>query len=63
MDDKPTFDPFERRAEKQALRDADAQALARGEVTREELARANGLFSSPVIINRWVVRTSDRRSK
>ncbi|MBY6013588.1 hypothetical protein KUV75_01550 [Qipengyuania gaetbuli] len=63
MDDKLTFDPTERRAEKQAQRDADAEALARGDVTREELSRANGLFSSPMIVNRHVVRRSRPRSK
>ena len=63
MDDKLTFDPIERRAEKQAQRDADAQALARGDVTREELSRANGLFSSPAIVNRRVVRRYGKRSK
>ena len=63
MDDKLTFDPIERRAEKQAQRDDDAQALARGDVTRDELSRANGLFSSPAIINRRVVRRYRHRSK
>ena len=63
MDDKLILDPIERRAEKQAQRDADAQALARGDVTREELARANGLFSSPAIVNRRVVRKYGHRSK
>lgn len=62
MDNKRTFDPKERRAEKQRQRDADAQALARGEVTREELARANGLFSSPLIVDRRVVRRYGKRS-
>lgn len=63
MNDKLSFDPIERRAEKQAQRDADAKALARGDVSREELARANGLFSSPAIINRRVVRRYGHRSK
>ena len=31
-DNKLTFDPIERRAEKQAQRDVDAEALARGDV-------------------------------
>lgn len=63
MDDKVTFNPTERRGEKQAQRDADAEALARGDVTREELSRANGLFSSPTIVNRRVVRRYRPRSK
>ena len=61
MDNKLTFDPIERRAEKQAQR--DAEALARGDVTREDLSRANGLFSSPAIVNRRVVRRYGKRSK
>ena len=63
MNDKLTFDPIERRAEKQAQRDVDAEALARGDITRDELARANGLFSSPAIVNRRMVRRYGRRSK
>ena len=63
MDDKLTFDPIERRAEKQAQRDVDAEALVRGDITRDELARANGLISSPAIINRRVVRRYGHRSK
>ena len=63
MENKLTFDPIERRAEKRAQRDADAEALARGDVTREDLSRANGLFSSPTIINRRVIRRRGTRSK
>ena len=63
MDDKLTFDPIERRAEKQVQRDADAEALARGHVTREELSRANGLFSSRAIVNRRVVRRYGKRAE
>lgn len=33
MDDTLTFDPIERRAEKQAQRDVDAEALVQGGVT------------------------------
>ena len=63
MNDKLTFDPIVRRAERQAQRDVDAEALARGDITRDELARANGLFSSPAIVNRRVVRIYGYRSK
>ena len=63
MDDKLILDPIERSAENQAQRDADAQALDRGDVTWEELARANGLFSSPAMVNRRVVRRYGHRSK
>ena len=63
MDDKQDFDPNERRAEKQAQRDDDAQALARGDVTREGLSRANGLFSSSTIVDRRVVRRYGHSSK
>ena len=63
MDAKLTFDPIERRAKKQAQRDGDAQALARGDVTREELSRPNGLFSSSTFVNRRVVRRYGHHSK
>lgn len=41
-----TFDPAERRREKQAARDADDHALERGETTREALGRANAPFGA-----------------
>lgn len=50
------LDVRKRRAEKQASRDEDARRLAAGEVTREELAKENGLFSSPAIRNMKVVK-------
>lgn len=62
MEQKLFFDPAERRAEKQRQRDADAAALASGEVSREQLSRANGLFSSPILVNRRVVRRYGSRS-
>ncbi len=40
-----TYDPEERRREKQASRDEDARRLAAGEVTPAELARENSPFS------------------
>ncbi len=40
-----TFDPEERRREKQASRDEDARRLAAGEATPAELARENSPFS------------------
>lgn len=39
-----------RAAEKQASRDADAAALASGEVTREQLCRDNNMFSGAASI-------------
>jgi very-short-patch-repair endonuclease len=42
-----TFDPAERAREKQASRDADAQASADGTKTREDLRRENGAFAFP----------------
>ena len=57
------FDVEERRAEKQRSRDEDARRLAAGEVTREELARENGLFSSPVISNMRVVSRFGRETE
>jgi len=41
------FDPAARAAAKQAARDADARALARGEVSVAELHRRNGLLAFP----------------
>jgi hypothetical protein len=41
------FDPEERAREKQASREEDARALASGEVSRQDLARANGAFAFP----------------
>jgi hypothetical protein len=38
------FDPAERAREKQASRDADWAALERGEISREELSRRNGIL-------------------
>jgi hypothetical protein len=43
-----TFDPEERRREKQASRDEDARRLAAGEVTPAQLARENSPFSGLV---------------
>jgi len=63
MNDKLTFNLIERRAENQPQRDDDAQALPRGDVTREELSRANGLFSSSTFVNRRVVRRCGQHSK
>lgn len=56
VDDKHLyFDVEERRAEKQKSRDEDARRLAAGEVTKDELGRENGLFSSPIISNMRIV--------
>lgn len=41
-----SFDPAERAREKQASREADQQALARGEISRAELSRANGFLDA-----------------
>ena len=41
------FDPEQRAHEKQASREEDARALESGEVSREDLARANGAFAFP----------------
>jgi len=41
------YDPKERAQEKQASREADAQALATRQVSREELRRRNGRFAFP----------------
>ncbi|WP_226698890.1 HigA family addiction module antitoxin [Qipengyuania gaetbuli] len=47
------------RARKQRSREEDARRLAAGEVTREELALENGLFSNrKIIINRRVIHRS-----
>jgi len=40
-----TIDPAARQREKQASRDRDAEDLAAGRKTREQLARDNGSFS------------------
>jgi hypothetical protein len=40
------FDPKERRREKQASRDADAEALRSGKITREELQQQNSMFAA-----------------
>lgn len=63
-DDKPLyFDVEKRRAEKQKARDEDARRLAAGEITREELARENGLFSSRIISNMRVVSRFGRNTE
>jgi hypothetical protein len=41
------FDPAARIAAKQAARDADARAFARGEVSAAQLHRRNGLLAFP----------------
>lgn len=40
-----TFDPVEHRRAKQAQRDKDAEDLAAGRVTAEELTRRNSMFA------------------
>lgn len=40
------YDPAERALEKQRARDQDDEDLRTGKVTREELSRRNGFFSS-----------------
>ena len=57
------LDVQKRRAEKQAARDEDARRLACGEVTREELALENGLFSSPAIENMRIIRRWAEKDK
>jgi hypothetical protein len=51
-----TFDPKARAAEKQAARDKDEADLKSGKVTREELSKRNGFFSSLDIKNATIVR-------
>lgn len=41
-----TFDPEERRREKQAAREKDDEDLRTGKVTAEQLRKRNGFFSS-----------------
>lgn len=41
------YDPQERAREKQRSRDADAEALASGRISREQLRRDNGHFAFP----------------
>jgi hypothetical protein len=43
------FDPKERAREKQRSREEDAQALASGAKTREQLRRENGHFVFPKV--------------
>lgn len=41
-----SYDPVQRAKDKQASRDQDEADLNSGKVTREELAKRNGFFSS-----------------
>jgi hypothetical protein len=41
------FDPFDRQAEKQASRDADAEALRDGKISIAQLHAKNGLLAFP----------------
>lgn len=50
MVERSELDSEARRKEKQAQRDADAQALANGEITRSDLAKRNGLFTAARIV-------------
>lgn len=50
-----TFDPIERRREKQAARDKDEEDLRAGRVTPEELSKRNGFFSALDIKNAKIV--------
>lgn len=54
-----TFDPVERAREKQASRERDELDLKEGRVTREELSRRNGFFSSLDVIDSHILRRDD----
>tara|TARA_B100001179_G_scaffold2673_1_gene1870 strand:+ start:10451 stop:10675 length:225 start_codon:yes stop_codon:yes gene_type:complete len=59
-DEEPKWTIEKHRADKQFSRDEDARRLESGEVTREELAKENGLFSSPIIGKIRIVRHPPR---
>jgi len=46
----------ERRREKQASREADDRALANGEISAQDLARRNGVFSALSVSNSSIRR-------
>jgi hypothetical protein len=48
-----TYDPEQRAEEKRRSRVADANALASGEKTRDDLRRENGHFAFPNARIRW----------
>lgn len=54
------FDPVERALEKQRSRDQDQTDLETGKVTKEELSKLNGFFSSLDIKNGTIVRRSSK---
>lgn len=47
MSDEATFDPAERAKQKQASRDKDAEDLASGLKSTEDLRKENGKFAFP----------------
>lgn len=51
-----SYDPAERKRQKQAQREQDDRDLAKGRISREELARRNGFFSCFDIKNARIVR-------
>ena len=54
------FDPNERALEKQRSRDQDQADLESGKVSKEELSKRNGFFSSLDIKNGTIVRRSSK---
>lgn len=55
-----TFCPIERAREKQAAREQDEKDLREGKVTREELRKRNGFFSSLDLRNARVITSRNR---
>ncbi len=54
------YDPKERALEKQRSREQDDADLKSGKITKEELSKRNGFFSSLDIKNAKIVRRKDQ---